>query len=298
MPFEPGCFPYSPIKLRPRYDWPQGKRLAVYVAVNIEHFPFGVQAGPDLDRPTQPWAQRSWLWREYGNRVGAWRLLDLFDELGLRIGVISNTANYAHCPQLLEAHQRRGDEFIGHGRSQAERPIEMPIEQERAMIDEVTAALTRYNGARPEGWLTPYLTPSDHTTDLLVEAGYGYTLDWGICDEQPFWVRSASGPILAIPYPIELNDQPAVVFRRNTGVEYADMLVDAFDEMLANSAEMPLVFAISIHTFIMGQPFRLAQFRQALKHMLGEANRIWFTTPGEIARYYRTLPRDAQLNAP
>ena len=293
----PERFPYSAINLRPRYAWPGGKKLAAYVAVNIEHFAFGEQTGPDLDRTTQPWSQRSWLWREYGNRVGAWRLMDLFDELKLPVGVIVNTANYEHCPEVMAAHGKRGDEFISHGRSQGERPIEMGIDDERAMVREVTEAMTRYNSVKPTGWMTPYLTPSLNTTDLIAEAGYTYQMDWGLCDEQPFWVKSKTRPILALPYPIELNDQPAVVYRRNTGAEYAEMLVDNFDELLMKSREMPLVFAISIHTFILGQPYRLARFRRALQHMLKHTDAIWFVKPGEIASYYATLPREVQLNA-
>ena len=112
-------FQYSGIKSRPQFNWPDNKRLALYIAVNIEHFPYGVQCGVDLDRQTQPWSQRSWLWREYGNRIGEWRLIELFDELKLNVGVIVNTENYAHCPELIQAHRARGDEMIAHGRSNA-----------------------------------------------------------------------------------------------------------------------------------------------------------------------------------
>ncbi|MDH5535810.1 MAG: polysaccharide deacetylase, partial [Betaproteobacteria bacterium] len=87
-------FRYSGIDTRPQYTWPGGKRLALYVALNVEHFPFGVAGGIDLDRETKPWSQRSWLWREYGNRVGGWRLARLFDDLGMNVGVIANAANY------------------------------------------------------------------------------------------------------------------------------------------------------------------------------------------------------------
>lgn len=293
----PDGFSYSALPHRPRYAWQGGRRLAVYVAINVEHFPFGEPGGPDLDRPTQPWSQRSWLWREYGNRIGAWRLMGLLDELKLPCGVIANTAIYDHCPQVLEAHRKRGDELISHGRSQVERQIEMSIDQERDMIREVTEVMTNRNGTRPAGWMSPYLTPSMNTTDLLAEAGYTYCMDWGICDEQPFWVKTRSRPVLAMPYPIELNDQPAVVYRRNTGAEYADMLVDNFDELLKRSEDAPLVFAISLHTFILGQPFRLARFRQALQHMLRHMDAVWFTKPQEIAAHYAALPREVQLQA-
>lgn len=293
----PERFSYSPLPMRPLYAWPGGRRLAAYVTVNVEHFPFGENSGPDLDRGTLPWSQRSWLWREYGNRIGAWRLMQLFDELELPVGVIANTAIYDHCPEVLAAHCRRGDELISHGRNQQERQIEMSVEAEREMIREVTVTMTERNGARPVGWMSPYLTPSAHTTDLLVEAGYSYCMDWGICDEQPFWVHSKGGPLLAMPYPIELNDQPAVVYRRNTAAEYAEMLVDNFEEMLLRSRDAPLVLAISIHTFILGQPYRLARFRRALQHMLAQRDQVWFALPREICAHYTSLPAEVQLHA-
>lgn len=290
-------FQYSGIKSRPQFSWPDNKRLALYIAVNIEHFPYGVQCGVDLDRQTQPWSQRSWLWREYGNRIGQWRLIELFDELKLNVGVIVNTENYAHCPDLIQAHRARGDEMIAHGRSNAERQIEMDEGTERTMINEVTALMQKADGKRPQGWLSPYLTPSLNTTDLLVEADYSYVLDWGICDEQPFWVKSKGKPILSVPYPIELNDQPAIAYRHNSAQEYCDMMVENFEEMLRRSVDTPLVCAISLHSFIMGQPFRLVRLRKALQHIMSYRDQIWLTTPGEVADHYRNLPRELQLHA-
>lgn len=293
-----GRYRYSGIDTRPKYRWPDGKALALYVALNLEHFPFGAGGGIDLDRETRPWSQRSWLWREYGNRVGGWRLASLFDELALPAGVLVNAENYDHCPELIARYRNRGDELIGHGISNGtERPIDMTDVTEREMVREVTRRMTAADGMPPVGWLSPYLTPSLVTTDLLVENGYEYVLDWGICDEQPFWVKGGQREILAIPYPIELNDQPAIVGRRHTAAEYADMLVDQFDEMLRRSDETPLVFGISLHSFIMGQPFRIVHLKRALKHMLLQRERIWLTVPREIARYYRTLPREVQLVA-
>lgn len=290
-------FPHSDLPSRPQFTWPGEKRLAVYVAINIEHFPFGIQCGVDLDRQTQPWSQRSWLWRDYGNRIGGWRLLEMFNELRLPAAVIANTANYEHNAALISAHRDRGDELIAHGRSNAERQIEMDVDHERRMIEEVTELMTRADGVRPRGWLSPYLTPSDNTTDLLAQSGYDYCLDWGICDEQPFWVKAANDRrILAVPYPIELNDQPAVVYRQNTAGEYADMIVENFEEMLERSASSPLVCAISLHSFIMGQPFRARRLRTALKHILSH-DEAWVTLPREISTHYRNLPANLQLHA-
>jgi len=289
-------FKYSALPSRPQFNWPEGKRLAVYIAINLEHFPYGIPCGVDLDRQTLPWSQRSWLWREYGNRIGGFRLIELFEELGLPAAVIANTANYEHCPELIEAHRARGDELIAHGRSNAERQIDMTIEAERAMIQEVTQAMMAADGLRPSGWLSPYLTPSDNTTDLLAQAGYDYTLDWGILDEQPFWVKSVAGPLLSMPYPIELNDQPAIVYRQNTAIEYADMIIDNFDEMLARSESAPLVMTISLHSFIVGQPFRVKQLRRAFKHILEHRDDIWLALPRDVAAYYKSLPAEQQLH--
>ena len=166
--------------------------------------------------------------------TGAAKYGALLRELAPQIIVIEEAA------EVLEAHVKRGDELIAHGRNQVERQIEMTLEQEREMVQDVTRTFTERNGVKPVGWMSPYLTPSEHTTDLLAENGYQYCMDWGICDEQPFWVKSATGSMLAMPYPIELNDQPAVVYRRNTGAEYAEMLVDNFDEMLRSSKDAPL----------------------------------------------------------
>ena len=295
-------YPYSGIDTRPVYEWPDGKRLAVYIAVNVEHFPFGAGGGIDLDRETKPWSQRSWMWREYGNRVGGWRLAELFDELGINVGVIVNSENYEHSPELVARYRDRGDEMIGHGISNGtERPIDMSPEAEARMTREVTEMMTRADGVRPEGWLSPYLTPSPQTPDYLADNGYSYVLDWGTCDEQPFWMKGGSagrqGRLLSMPYPIELNDQPAIVGRRHTAEQYADMLIDQFDEMKRRSKKAPLVFGMSLHTFIVGQPFRIVHLRRALEHMRANSERVWWPLPRDIARYYRTLPGSVQLSA-
>lgn len=283
-------FPYSGIPTRVDFTWPNDKRLALYIALNIEHFPYGEPTGIDLDRETKPWSQRSWLWREYGNRVGGWRLADLFDDYEMNIGVLVNSANYSHCPELVSRFRDRGDELIGHGLSNGtERPIDMHESIERDMINHVTKTMIDADGVQPSGWLSPYLTPSDRTPDLLAEAGYEYVLDWGLCDEQPFWMDTDFGKILSIPYPIELNDQPAIVGRRLTASGYAETIIDQFDELMRVSQKETVVMSISLHTFIMGQPFRLSHLRRALDHILARRDEIWITRPKDIAAHYKTI---------
>ena len=289
-------FSYSGINTRRSFEWPRGKRIAFYVALNIEHFPFGEGGGIDLDRETKPWSQRSWLWREYGNRVGGWRLANLFDDLELNVGVIVNAANYSHNPSLLERYRARGDEMIGHGISNGtKRPIDMTINEEIRMVAEVTKIMTEAEGKRPTGWLSSYLTPSPKTPDILSNAGYDYLLDWGLCDEQPFWIKTEGNDILTIPYPIELNDQPAIVGRGVSAEEYANMIIDQFDFLMDLKEAQPVVFPISLHSFIVGQPFRQKHLKRALSHILARRNEIWVTTPNEISTFYRLLPKETQL---
>ena len=265
-------------------------------ALNIEHFPFGEGGGIDLDRETKPWSQRSWLWREYGNRVGGWRLADLFDELEINIGVIVNAANYSHNPELLDRYRKRGDEMIGHGISNGTaRPIDMSFEEETEMVAEVTEIMLKADGKRPTGWLSPYLTPSQKTPDILHAAGYEYLLDWGLCDEQPFWMQVDEGEILTLPYPIELNDQPAIVGRRVSAEEYANMIIDQFDVLMELKEPHPIVFPLSLHSFIVGQPFRQKHLKRALEHICKRRDEIWITTPNEISQIYRKLPDGQQL---
>ena len=127
------------------------------------------------------------------------------------------------------------------------------------------------------------------TLDLLKEAGYSYVLDWP-ADDQPFWMRTRAGPLLSVPYSIEINDSPALVFRQHSAREFEEMVIDHFDEMLMQSARRPLVCSIVIHPFVIGQPFRLRAFRRAMEHVLRHAAQLWLTTPGEIARYCAQLP--------
>ena len=130
----------------------------------------------------------------------------------------------------------------------------------------------------------PAAAESNATPDLLKEAGYTYVMDWP-ADDQPFWMRTRSGPILSVPYPLEVNDSPALVFRHHTGKEFEEMIIDQFQEMLRRSMKYPLVFGISVHPFIIGQPFRMQALRRALDYVLKHRQNLWITAPGEIASF-------------
>jgi allantoinase len=281
---------YSPLRGRPDYTWPNGRRLAVYFALNLEHFHFGEGLGAELV-PAGPHPDvLNYAWRDYGNRVGAWYLLDAFDALGLPMAALVNSAMYDYAPELVSAFRTRGDEIVGHGRTNAERLGALAERQEQEAIAEATARVMQEEGRPPGGWLGPWISQSHLTPCLLAEAGYKYLLDWCM-DDQPVWFGCRGGKrIMAVPYPQELNDIPAVMARKVGAGEFADMIVDQFDEMLELSETRPLVMGVALHAYIVGQPHRLRHLKRALKHIASRRDRIWMTTPGAIAGHCAALP--------
>ena len=285
-------FDFTPISKRPDYSWPGGKRLAMYVALNVETFGFGMEVGPVLGNAMPMPDHRNWSWREYGNRVGVWRLLDFFDEIKLPASHLVNAYLYDTHPDVPIAIRGRGDEFVGHGRTNSEKPGARPEDEERALIAESLAAIARNEGKMPAGWMTPLMMPSSVTLDLLQEAGVRYVLDWP-ADDQPFWMRTRSGPLLSVPYPLETNDFVPILQLHQDPVQFADLLVRQFEEMVESSDRWPQVFPISLHTMICGQPHRLRALRSAFDRILNHPkfDKVWLTRPGEIAAYCATLPK-------
>jgi peptidoglycan/xylan/chitin deacetylase (PgdA/CDA1 family) len=286
-----GRFSYQAITQRPDYQWPNKSRLAVYIGFNVEHFAFGSGLGANLG-PLSPQPDvLNYSWREYGNRVGAWRCLSLFDELALPTGALINTALYDHCPELVAALVARGDELIGHGHTNAERQGQFSEEDEFALLSDCRTRILSESGVAPKGWLSPWISESAVTPDLLAEAGYDYTLNW--ChDDQPGLMQTRNGQGLwSIPYPQEINDIPMLIGRQMDMAPFAQMIIDHFDEMLRQAKTQPLVMGIALHPYLVGQPYRLLHLRRALAHLAAarDRNDIWFTTPGEIHRHVKAL---------
>ncbi len=262
----------------------------MYFALNLEHFTFGEGLGAELV-PAGPQPDvLNYAWRDYGNRVGAWYLLDAFDHLDLPMAALVNSAMYDHAPQLVAACRARGDEIVGHGRTNAERQGVLGEAEERQLIAEVTSRIANEEGEAPEGWLGPWISQSHVTPDVLAHAGYSYHLDWCM-DDQPVWFRCRDGKkILSIPYPQEVNDIPSIVGRKDGAEQFADIIVDQFDEMLELSQARPLVMGVALHAYIVGQPHRLRHLKRALRHIAAQRDAIWLTMPGAIARHCISLP--------
>lgn len=285
-----GRFEYSAIHQRKHYRWPNGAGLAVYLGFNIEHFAFGEGMGAAIGPASPQPDVLNYSWREYGNRVGAWRCLELFDQLGMPAAALINTALYDHCPELIAACVKRGDELVGHGHSNAERQGTLDAASERALLQMCRDRIQQASGQHIQGWLSPWISESLHTPDLLTETGYSYTLNW--ChDDQPLPMRTRTGQALwAVPYPQELNDIPMIIARQMDGKDFAQMIIDQTDEMLEQTQatdSAPLVMGIALHPYIVGQPYRLRHLRRALQHVAAarDGGQVWVTTPGEIYRH-------------
>jgi peptidoglycan/xylan/chitin deacetylase (PgdA/CDA1 family) len=288
-----GRYNYSAIGDRPVFDWPEGKRLAVYFALGVEHYAFneGVSEGLVPGVPAPDVLNTSW--REYGLRVAAWRVLDAFKHYQMPLSILLNTAVYDYAPELLAACRKAGHEIVAHGHSNSEIMSGMSDVEQAAYIRKVTERIAQVEGKRPAGWASPWIAETLTTPDLLQEGGYDYLCDWCM-DDQPVWMKTRQGRILSVPYSQELNDSSAIIGRQVDAHAFSQMVIDQFDEMKAESEKRPLVMSVILHDFIIGQPFRLRAIRRAIEHMLQNADGVWFTQPGAIASHFMSVQSPAR----
>lgn len=277
-----GRYGFEGIAARAPGTWPGGARIAFYAALNLEQYAFGEGLVEDLVPPLGQPDVMNYAWRDWGNRVGAWRLLEMFRGLGFAPSLLVNTVLYDTAPGLIEAFRPLRAPVVAHGRTNAEAQAGLDEAAETTLIHEARDTIARHEAAPPQGWLGPWISETEHTPDLLHEAGFGYVLDWCM-DDQPVWLRTRAGRLLAVPYPQELNDANAVVLRQVSGAGFADMIVDAFDEMLEHGGPQPLVLGVALHAHVSGQPFRLRHLRRALQHIADHGERVWLTDTDRIA---------------
>lgn len=277
-----GRYSSSSIKDRPTYRWPNGTGLAVYIAVGVEEYSFGEGLAEDLF----PGASKPDLvnasWRDYGNRVGAFRLFDRLASFGIKPAVLLNTAVYDHAPAVITAAREIGAEFLAHGISNSHTLAGMNPQDEAAYLRAVVERITREEGAPPAGWSSPWLAHSPATLDLLAAEGFKYVADFRM-DDQPVWLNTQTGRLMSMPYALELNDSTTIIGRQASARDFAEMIIDEFDEMLEASTTQPLVMSVVVHSFISGQPFRLRALTRALEHIAARHEQIWLTRPGDIA---------------
>jgi allantoinase len=276
-------FEYSPITERPRLGWPDDARVAFYVGLNIEHYQvdrpstsiFGGTAGlvPDA---------LNYGWRDYGPRVGIWRLIDSLDKHGLRASVLLNSEVCSRYPQIIRAGRERGWAWLAHGRDNSTFQAGMSRDEELGYLSDVVDTIEKATGTRPKGWLGPALTETFETPQLLADLGLTYVLDW--CnDDQPYRLNVAG--MLSVPYSIEVNDVSLFVGKSLSGPDFRQIVIDQFDQLYEDSRHSGRVMALGLHPFIVNQPFRHKYLDQALEYITGHSG-VWLTTSDEIAEHY------------
>ena len=281
-------YSYSAFGRRRPFRWPNGAKLALYFALGVEDYSFGegltenlVAAGahPDVLNSS---------WRDYGNRVGAWRLLDAFRDYRLPLSILLNSAVCESAPDLVRATVEQGCELIAHGYSNSDTLQGLTEPEEAQYLRRVARQIQDFGGQPPAGWSSPWIAETEHTPDLLQEAGFSYLLDYCM-DDQPIALRTRQGRLLSVPYSQEINDSSTIIGRHASAEEFSRMIIDQFDEMRGAPGDQPAVMSVVIHAFISGQPFRLRALRRAIEHILSAGETLWITQPGEIARYANSL---------
>ena len=263
--------------------WPNGARIALWVAPNIEHYEYL----PEVVRVRNPWPRvphpdiLGYGLRDYGNRVGVWRLMDVFDRFDLRCTVSLSMAVLDMYPEIAEAMLARQWEFMSHGLYNTRYHWGMSEDEERAAIDECQAIHRRHTGQGLPGWFSPAASNTLHTPDLVAEAGIAYLCDL-YHDDQPTPVKVRSGELYSLPYSMEIND--SIAWRRGMeGAAFAQKICDEFDTLYAEGGQ---VMNIAVHPFIMGQPHRIEHLARALEYILGHSG-VWCATGSQIIDCYR-----------
>jgi peptidoglycan/xylan/chitin deacetylase (PgdA/CDA1 family) len=285
MALPPYRVDYSPIIERPKITWPNNARVAFWVAPNVEHYEYM----PDFDGQRNPWPRmpypdvREYSYRDYGNRVGFWRMTEVLDTYHIKCCVSLNLAVLEHFPEIGEAMVQRDWDFMSHGIYNTRYLNTYTEDQERAFYQDCIATLKRLTGKQLKGMLGPAISGTDATPDLMAEAGLIYHTDW-MHDDQPVPIQVKQGTLISVPYSIELNDSP--LFRQHYEGDYFFRICKAqFDQLYREGADSGRVMCIALHPFVIGQPHRIQYLDRILDYIMSHDG-VWQTTADEIADYY------------
>ena len=291
-----------PIRRSERYDdsfiferkpfkWPGNNTLAVWFAPNVEVWHYDSAVGAAISpNPTNHLPDVfNYAWREYGMRVGLWRLADVFDEAGVKATVALNAQVCDVYPKAMDEMKRRGWEFMGHGTTNSTNlaAFDQQPDQERDAIRNILRTIEQASGKRPRGWLGSGLVETYNTLDILAAEGVNYCGDWNN-DDQPVPMKVKSGKMFGIPYCNEINDLGVYLRRNWTGEQYLLSVIDQFDTLYADSRKQPRVLGVPLHPMISGQPLRIKYLQRAIAHMK-EHQGVWFATGSEIIDAYQTV---------
>lgn len=274
-------YPYSPIIERPPLKWPGGARVALWVCPNIEcfHIDKPIARGdphlPDI---------QGYSLRDYGARVGVFRMMDVLDRFGVRASAVLNTDVCEYYPAIIREGKKRDWEWLGHGVTNQMRMYDYSEEKEKEMIRHVKETITAAVGKAPKGWLSPGLAETFSSPDHLAAEGFEYLCDWS-CDDQPVPMRVRHGRMLALPVHSTISD--IVIFLRSNCMpeDYLRIIRDQFDTLYDEGAESGRLMALPLHPFIIGVPFRIKYLTKALEYICAREG-VWLATGSEIADWY------------
>jgi peptidoglycan/xylan/chitin deacetylase (PgdA/CDA1 family) len=289
-------YDWVPIIKRKPLRWPNGKRLAVIVTMNCEYWdlvkdyrePYYAGGPPMLPDPLPGNVADfpNFTWREYGLRVGVWRLFKVFEEAGVPLSCTINAKTALERPEIVAHADARGWEIVAHNYEQGELLTRFAFDEaaERKVIRATLEAYEHALGRKAKGWLSSSLRGTAHTPDILAENGLIFFCDY-MNDDQPYLIQTDHGPIVNTPYSIEINDFTFFHRRAMSTWDAARMLKDNFDELYAESAETGKLMNIGLHPHVSGHPHRMACFREFLAHV-AKHDDVWWTTREAIADWY------------
>ncbi len=278
-------YDWSPLPARKPVAWPGGARVALWVVPALEWFPLDMKGQPFKPPGAMQTAYpdlRHYTLRDYGNRVGIHRIMDALGQRGIPASVAVNAAVVVRYPSLLQACVDRGWEVIANGLDMDHLHHGGLAEaEERDWIAKSLKILREASGQPVRGWLSPAKSESHHTPDLLAEAGVDYVCDW-VNDDMPYAMRTRAGALHAMPHPVDIDDYTILVQNHHTEDDFRDALIDQFDLLYRESSpENGRVMAISLHPWVIGQPYRIAALEQALDHIMRHRG-VWAATGSQI----------------
>ena len=290
-------FLHAPLPFRPKLTWPGGARLAVWVCPNIEHYEWL----PALIRQRDPWPRTphpdvlSYSLKDYGNRAGVWRMMEVLDAHGIRATTSFSMAVGEMFPEVLDAMLARDWDVFSHGLFNTRYHWGFSEAEERAEIAASVEAWKRMSGKQLRGWFSPAGSNTLNTPDLVAEAGITYLTDF-YHDDQPTPVRVRSGRLVSLPYQMDLNDGVVMGAGNWEGEDFCRAAIDMFDTLHAEGGVQPRVMCVALHSYVIGRPHRIRYLDALLSHMRRHAD-VWFCTGAEMADWYLANHYDAAVAA-
>ena len=272
-----GPFPYTPINRRPKLSWPNGARIAVWIAPNLEFFPLN-EPVPGSRYSHTPEVS-SWAQRDYGARIGVFRIMDVLSQRNIRATCTLNSEVCDAYPEMMEDAVALGWNFMGHNQSNSRPFHSTPPKNDHQMIKKVLSRIEQCTGNRPRGWLSSGLQETWDTLDYLAEEDIDYVCDW-TNDDQPYFMKIGGKQLVSLPYSTEINDLPQFRAGRSNE-EFERMIRTQFDTLYEEGEDSARVMAICLHPFVIGVSHRIGVLKSALDYIQGH-NDVWFATAEEI----------------